>query len=59
MKSLKGIITAVVLGLCCIGCGEKVEKYGDVSGMEGAKTPIALLLYLPPNYVGKQVLIEG
>lgn len=59
MKSLQGIIAAVVVGLCCVCCGEKMEKYGDVTGMDGPKAPIALLLYSPKDYIGKQVVIEG
>lgn len=59
MKYLLSVVIAIFLSFCCVGCGKKVENYGDIPEENAQKTPISAILLSPNQYKDKEVVIEG
>lgn len=59
MKYFFSLFMSVVLSFCCLSCGKKIEKYGDIPDEKVEKTLISSILLSPKRYIGKEVVIEG
>jgi len=62
MKKVVTILGVVLLGLwgiLILGCGAKIEKFGEAPDETSAKTAIGTILVNPHNYLDKEVVVEG
>lgn len=56
---ISGLVLTVLFGLHIIGCGQRIEKFGDAPLDNAPKTAIGTILLNPQNYIDKDVIIEG
>ncbi len=54
-----GVVLIGLFGLYILGCGPKIERFGDVPQENAPKTAIGTILLNPQNYIDKDVIIEG
>lgn len=53
------IVLSGLLGLYIIGCGPRVERFGEAPDETAPKTSIGTVLFNPQNYIDKEVVVEG
>lgn len=56
---ISGSFLLILASLYIIGCGTKIEKFGDAPGDTEVRTPIASIVVNPQEYIDKDVVIEG
>ena len=54
-----GVVLIGLFGLYILGCGPKIERFGDVPQENVPKTAIGTILLNSQNYIDKDVIIEG
>jgi hypothetical protein len=54
-----GLVLTALFGLYILGCGPKIERFGDVPADNAPKTAIGTILLNTQNYIDKDVIIEG
>lgn len=62
MKKIFVILGAALIGLFglyILGCGPRIEKFGDAPDETTTKTAIGTILLNPQKYVDKEVVVEG
>lgn len=53
------IILSGLFGLYIVGCGPRIEKFGEAPEETAAKTSVSAVLFNPQSYVDKEVVVEG
>jgi len=53
------IILSGLLGLYIIGCGPRIEKFGEAPDETVPKASIGTVLFNPQDYIDKEVVVEG
>ena len=53
------IVLAGLSGLYIIGCGPRVERFGEAPDETAPKTSIGTVLFNSQNYIDKEVVVEG
>ncbi len=53
------ILLSGLLGLYVVGCGPRVEKFGEAPDETAPKTNISTVLFNPQNHIDKEVIVEG
>lgn len=62
MKKIFVILGVVLMGLFgwyILGCGPKIERFGDAPQENVPKTAIGTILLNPQSYLDKEVVVEG
>jgi uncharacterized protein YdeI (BOF family) len=59
----KGFVVLAILllgvSLNIIGCGSRIERFGEAPEETASKTSISTILFNPQNYIDKEVVVEG
>ena len=53
------IVLSGLLGLYIIGCGPRIERFGEAPDETAPKASIGTVLFNPQNYIDKDVVVEG
>lgn len=54
-----GVILTGLFAFYLIGCGPKIEKFGEAPDEAATKTGVGTILLNPRNYIDKEVVVEG
>ena len=59
ISMILGVVLIGLFGLYILGCGSKIERFGDVPQENAPNIAIGTILLNPQSYIDKDVIIEG